>query len=537
MAATELYANPSAGVATKEQAIPKCSSNGSTLASGSTETEHLLVTETSNNEEAHNLGEDTNDDEDASDTSSEAVSFTSTLHYDQVPFEEFRTKVLDLSRQLWPSKDANEFQIERLHGGSSHRVVRVKFKSSTSQPTDSKEHCGWVSKFVQSLSTLLIRLSRRSKPESNSVDEEYILRIPRFDDDLTFESDFALLRLLEGVLTFPIPKVLKFDDTLDNPLNKPYVLQPRVPGKTLDNLWEELNHAQKLCIAREVAEFLSQLTRKSHPCAGRVDPASIPPVATPQQHQPVRMLQFKYTFLTSSATNINEPAEVSSPSDFLQDRFRSWKAHRKAKGIQDFVPWDALSTLVGQLNDNTSVFGSEDDYYLCHGDFYPRNIMAKILDDTAATITAILDWDGCVFAPATVAFKFPSWLWAWDKYESGELEARKLHLAELDTPRDNDARDIRQIFEAGMRPMFLRYANDPQGDVARWLWHFAVDGIYESDVWDLAEEVLEEYGLDPLVIIEADEEDVEEEQISVDGEENIEFEEEVYEGKTTVNEK
>jgi hypothetical protein len=446
---------------------------------------------------------DINHEDDNSDTSSVASSHTSTVQYGQRPFEEFKVKVLDLCAQLWPEKDNSEIQIERLRGGSSHRVIGISIGPSLSKAEKTKNKLWQMFKVVKGLLSDLLNWLQSAKPKSNAANEEFILRIPRFGETAHFSPDFAVLKLVERTTSFPVPKVLQFDETSDNPLSRPYVLQPKFSGESLDILWEKLNHSQRLCIAREIACFLSQLTRETYPCAGRIDPTSVHSAKRPGS-EPIRIHQFEYSLLFSSADNLSELAQAMPPSAFLQDRFRGWKAHKKAKGVEDFVPWDALAALVGHLQNTTSVFDPMHGYYLYHGDFYPRNILAEIVDGSTATITAILDWDDCVFAPAIVASKFPSWLWAWDKYESGELEARKLHLAELDIPQDNNSKEIREAFEAGTNPIFLKYASDPHGDVARWLWKFAVEGIYENDAWDLAEEALKEYGLDPTVDLKSD---------------------------------
>ena len=72
-------------------------------------------------------------------------------------------------------------------------------------------------------------------------------------------------------------------------------------------------------------------------------------------------------------------------------------------------PWKNLWPIVEKLNE-LGIF-EDNNYYLTHMDFEPRNVMVDIVDDSTARLSAILDWDEAVFAPAFVNCKPPSWLW------------------------------------------------------------------------------------------------------------------------------
>jgi len=53
---------------------------------------------------------------------------------------------------------------------------------------------------------------------------------------------------------------------------------------------------------------------------------------------------------------------------------------------------------------------------LCHLDFEARNILIDP-SNNVQPISAILDWDSAVFAPAFMACTPPMWLWAWKEDE------------------------------------------------------------------------------------------------------------------------
>ncbi len=55
--------------------------------------------------------------------SSSDVSESPSVVSDHEPFATFGLRVLGLAVNLWPSSDTNDFDVERLRGGSFHRVI------------------------------------------------------------------------------------------------------------------------------------------------------------------------------------------------------------------------------------------------------------------------------------------------------------------------------------------------------------------------------------------------------------------------------
>ncbi|KAF2431394.1 hypothetical protein EJ08DRAFT_678418 [Tothia fuscella] len=382
-------------------------------------------------------------DSDADDTSSH-VSQTSTLRYDHEPYEQIKTKFIALCQELFPGKLENDFIIERMEGGSFNRIVAITVQSSTAKPNK-----------IQALLEKLRRASRRVInriwPQQNDpkapVQEEYILRIPRHEDDVDFDDDCAYLRFADGLTQFSVPKIARLDKTADNGLGSPYVLQYRIPGRNLEDLCPELNQGQRLCIARECAAFLTQITKHTYPFGGLIDATSVPEDRYPKDgsRRIVRAKQLAYTAWPEDIKNASFAEEIP-PVQYLRARCFSWIAWKKSRGIDDVLPWEILA-----------------------------DIVEEVVDPQMATITGIIDWDNLNITSKVDAFKSPAWLWMWDAYmdeTSKGLESWSLHHGDCKDPEDEKDLEIKKEYEKNVSAELLRWNSGPEMDIPRWLWTY-----------------------------------------------------------------
>lgn len=437
------------------------------------------------------------EDDEANDTESNAgstqVSETSTQAYEQEPFESFKDKVAQLALQLFPDHSKDNITIERLEGGDNNRIIGLTVQSEPSGDLvnlDDKKSKGYISK----LKILLRRKLHRFRTERSTppVLDEYVLRTPRYDDDNDLIRDAALLRFAEGVTDYPTPKIVKLDTTANNPLGAPYVLLQKLPGTRLDAIWDDLNHKQRLDIAKQVAEVLKQLVRTVYSSGGRIDPSSISndDTSTQPKDSAMKIAQFGYD---EESDKVFEAAESIPPAKLVQDRLRTWKAIRATKTDFEIVAWNELAKLAGGLDGTIDVPLSNSRYHVHHGDLYPRNILIQIVDESTVKISGILDWDETVIVPAVVAFESPCWLWRYEEYKSGDLEQARLHKGANEMPTLRENQETKQVFEEAVGSDFLQYAYHQHGDVARWLWDWARKGLHQSWIMRIADEALKEY--------------------------------------------
>ncbi|KAH7357354.1 hypothetical protein BKA66DRAFT_428206 [Pyrenochaeta sp. MPI-SDFR-AT-0127] len=119
-------------------------------------------------------------------------------------------------------------------------------------------------------------------------------------------------------------------------------------------------------------------------------------------------------------------------------------------------------------------FFNDDMFYLTHMDFEPRNLLLDITSPTTATLSAIIDWDEAVFAPAFANCRPPSWLW--DFEGDGDLDEEVAHQ----TPDDPDLQAIKGAFEEAYR-------------IARNICKLAITGFHSNDEYEVALGVIKQW--------------------------------------------
>jgi hypothetical protein len=135
---------------------------------------------------------------------------TSTVIYDQEPFEELRQKVVQLCVDLGLGEPS---EVERMSGGDLHRVVGLAFPFEK-QPS-------------------------------------YVLRMPRFlyEDWEQHETcnQVAIIKLFRQKLpSLPVPLVYAYDSTANNAVGRQFVLQQRLSGNTMWDVFYFLPLAERL---------------------------------------------------------------------------------------------------------------------------------------------------------------------------------------------------------------------------------------------------------------------------------------------------
>jgi hypothetical protein len=439
-----------------------------------------------------------NDKEERSDSASQTLA----LEWGHELLEEFQHKVLALCEKLWPDK-IGRIQVEKMSGGGCNRIIGISVDSNMSVIFDQDEKRQSANsriwnlkkffKLLKSPKKMMAQLRRIAQPtyaeHSPTTSGQYILRIPWETEDHQVEQEAALLRFADRLTGFAVPINMHIDTTEGNPLGVPYVVQPRIPGKRLDELWSSLNYQQKLSLAKQVGVFLYSLSQYTYSYAGHIDPESISTSANLKTDIQIFELEYK-NLARRNPHNKNKLAERQTPVEILQTRFRQWREWAVVPDKPDFeyVPYTKMAEIAGKIN-----WGPEDMFYINHGDFFPRNILAQIVDNTSAEITGILDWDMTNIAPASVAFQCPYWLWNWSQYTEDEEDPCKVWDPENFKPKNEEGEEMGQVFEDMVGETFLMYANAPDSIFARLLWDWAERGICTSWICDFAKESIEKW--------------------------------------------
>ena len=435
-----------------------------------------------------------------------SVSQTSTEEYCQNPFEEFSLQVKELCEQLWtvqPTPEDNndsaspaqegipatagplgpkKFTLERMKGGGFNRVIGIDISDSR---VDSWE------------STRLV------------------VRVPRFVHARP-DRDVAIIRFVRKYTSIPVPEVVMYDFTKNNPLNSPYLVQARVPGHSLQtnpgpSYYPNLSHKQKCIVAKELGHILREIQAVEHSSPGLIEAAVD---SESGQDYIVRHLE-----ISAGSAGIDAESDLNTKLPFFQPRvygadpdasegasgqskrldqstyyfflvqfgrLRASELRRDPAMIGWWHYYERLAIMARQMDD-LDLLGDGRNC-LCHLDLNmaPRNIMAYVDSDESLTISGILDWDSAIFAPRFVGCVPPMWLWAWSDEEEDETHAN-------DTPSTPEQQELKQLFEDAVGPTFLEFAYRPEYRLARRLFQFATDGIRTSEEIKEVESILAEW--------------------------------------------
>lgn len=405
----------------------------------------------SDHESAALGGADPNGEDAASDTSSfyhgdEAfVVFQSAFYTDHEAFATFQFRVQALAQTLWPGTPADSIVVKKLKGGWFNRIIGI---------------------------------SRRM---TGGDVEKYILRIPR-DVHATLGRDIAALMFLHSNINIPVPQLITYDESADNALNMPYMIQYRIPGRNASTVFDRLSHEQRCVLAQELGDIFRRMLHVQSSRAGyfALHPDSKEPVLTPLR--PMGDASQSLAPFTSGPPYLSAFDLIKS----ILEAEKEWQLAVVGVGL--------LSDLFDRFLDMLSDLGSEGwlsgvPNSLVHLDLAPRNIMIdtqSILPQSV--ISAILDWNSAAFAPSFLGCAPPFWIWTWD-HEDEEGDERTAN----DVPPTVEARELKLLFEEYAGPIYLRYAYAPQYRLLRRLTRFALNPVMLMEDIDSAEAMLREW--------------------------------------------
>ncbi|KAE9990255.1 hypothetical protein EG327_001638 [Venturia inaequalis] len=412
-------------------------------------------------------------------------SQTSELEWGDEPFEELEPKVFLLCKQLWPDR-VGQVHIANIAGGMYNRVVGITVGPIKSdKPSDDSASTYFFSFLQKSVKTVLgwKRFLQSAITEPIPETLQYILRIPRDPERYSVEKQAAIFRFAQGLSTwFEVPTEVHVDGTYDNALGTPFLIQHRIPGTCLEEMYATLNHQQMISVALYIGRVFYELSKHHSSLAGVIDPLSI---SENSDEKKIRILKTEIDADTVPST----PATRQTPLEVLQSKFQDWKSLGADPDYPDEEEWLPFSKMVQMAQEQQaehSTWSPQDRFYLNHGDLYPRNIMARIVNNNEVEMTGIVDWDLLNFAPAVIAFQPPYWLWKFD----GRGEDRQFWSEERYNAVSIEDKQIRTAFEAQAGLEVTKYGNNAASIMANKIWEWAHNGIVGNHVIDLAEEVV-----------------------------------------------
>lgn len=224
----------------------------------------------------------------------------------------------------------------------------------------------------------------RGKSGQEAKAKHYVLRIPRRSvHDLSYQS--VTLPYLKDKLPYPTPKCVAYNSGANNPLDEAYMLQERLPGMPLNDLWPNLNHEQRKSAARCVAEVVRDLCKVKNICAGVIslrntahdletNHIKIESITIPKRNQPITASDIFQTWVATPQTT----------GTFLLSTLARQRASLEQLDIPRFPAiWTGITKIVNKLYAD-GLLPDRDPFFLHHGDLYPRNLLF-----TTSTLTTV----------------------------------------------------------------------------------------------------------------------------------------------------
>ncbi|KAI4610294.1 hypothetical protein J4E80_008058 [Alternaria sp. BMP 0032] len=401
--------------------------------------------------------EDT-DDEQQDELLDDAVSESNTVTYGQEPFETIQHKVPALAAKLF-RRSPKDITVHEMKGGSFNRVIGISF------PQKPKKF---------SLAWFLFPCLSARKKKSGQL-ESYIFRIPRcsYEEDDGFaarmgdamKGEVSILKVAGSRLPLPIPKVASYDLTTANIFERPYMVQGRLPGRTLaTDLANNLNVEQMKCLTKQITALAPTIALVEGP-AGDISSQNLnkppnSPVCTEQFFIPSRNEQKK-----------PEPASTYKPIDYLLERCAQWRAFYEEEGVCFDDVWVSFERISKALETRGFLSGP---CVLVHGDLKPYNLLAEVRSDTEAVITGVIDWDSAIIAPEFMAYRAPFWLWAPEDMSGDESDDESVANVEVTTDLD---KILKQVFLDNASEKYKLYAFSPEAMLARRMFDILKTGI------------------------------------------------------------
>ena len=419
---------------------------------------------------------------------------TATWNREQQEAEElFYHKVEKLSKVLWPPPTSLKHRV----AGWLHPLKGLRSLMPAPQAPLIEHLRGGDLNHITSITVPWL---------SEAEGRDLILRVPRWDQH-RIEREVAILDFVRQKSTVPVPTVVKTDFTCNNALEKPFVLQRRVPGSSLNTMWTNLNHSQQCKIAKELGAIVRSLLCVESKAAGLIQARR-----QDVMHQdPFDVIPFEVDDQTEdedadeSSLKANPkpivPYNIQNTLEMFQFQFGRWRTialvANGGETDNEVSLWDSMLRAVQEM-EALKLFEKKLNC-LCHVDLHPGNIMALVKPNGSVDITGILDWDEAVIAPKFMACMPLAWLWddtvfAEHRYDEDDLDPWPYELDGANaTPPMSEKQELKKLFDENAGPEYRELAYDESYRLCRGLFRIAKDGLSDNQSWKAAERILEEW--------------------------------------------
>ncbi|KAJ4356475.1 uncharacterized protein N0V89_004508 [Didymosphaeria variabile] len=224
-------------------------------------------------------------------------------------------------------------------------------------------------------------------------------------------NEVACMRWVRSATTIPVPALVRFDAFTDNPINHEFMLLERVPGISVDQIYDQLDDRAKRYLISQLTDYLTQLQEHAWDHVGGLSIVGDKVVPGPVLDETFWQTPDigKYWDAGETAESLNIAGPYNTYADYaiacLRKYSQNIEKHSSLASYRDLLP--RLNALIERLQDDPA---KTDDikYIFAHKDLHFANIMC---DPATATITGTLDWEFSGVVPAPLWNPSKAFLW------------------------------------------------------------------------------------------------------------------------------
>jgi len=272
---------------------------------------------------------------------SDAASQASTLEDEQESFETFQLKVIQLCIDIGLGAPS---EVERMTGGSFNRIVGFAFSSPNGQTS------------------------------------RYVIRIPRFPFNSTRAQNIggrvAVLVYLSNYL--PVAKVVAYNCTRENAIKSQFVVQERLPGQSIESVYDTLLVEERLQLTAAIAELVQSIESVLIPQFGRLV------LSAPIPEASHNVSQFSSNEIGVAGYRLNVSTDMPTTNkESLLSLLRVMCKSRKEEDEDDNELrgyWQKLQEMITEMESADLLSNMKEEARLGHWDLSAQNVLVDKVD-------------------------------------------------------------------------------------------------------------------------------------------------------------
>lgn len=331
--------------------------------------------------------------------------------------------------------------------------------------------------------------------------DQCVLCVPREGyrgSEKTFQNVKDQIAINSYVAThLPVPDILVYDSTVDNPIKSPYTIQKLATGQCLENVLDgDLTTDKRFQIASSVADIFARIERLSSPTPGRLFTAPDLPdrcnyfstISTKIAIAPIRIEEGE----------VHKSTLCPAVGDLIRAILDMWYEASKIDDIPLLQKWTRLREIKEEIKGKGLLSCKQVQPVLWHWDFAPRNIIVDCtITDNKWEVTAVLDQDGLLCVPRVLTRDPPFWIW---QICNNEPDQRSSGDNDWIVPRKltSEEEEIKGHFEDCLTEASIdieQYRTDAynHGPWVRRLFNFAQKAFFHNEDQNRYDEFIKEW--------------------------------------------